>query len=92
MVFEVWNLINNNNKYYKIVTWMIDDYDRLTDWIRHLARGLAIYSLTDSWKTTLHGLIRSELRPTIYHTPDEYANHYTTDAVSSVYDVLLCFL
>jgi hypothetical protein len=24
------------------------DYDRLTDWIRSLARGLAIYSLTDS--------------------------------------------
>jgi hypothetical protein len=28
----------------------------------------------------------------IYHTPDEYANHYTTDAVSSVYDVLLVFV
>ena len=26
----------------------LDDYDRLTDWIRLLARGLAIYSLTDS--------------------------------------------
>ena len=24
-----------------------DDYERLTDWIRPLARGLAIYSLTD---------------------------------------------
>jgi hypothetical protein len=24
------------------------DYDRLTDWIRPLARGLAIYRLTDS--------------------------------------------
>jgi len=24
----------------------LDDYDRLTDWIRPLARGLAIYSLT----------------------------------------------
>jgi hypothetical protein len=24
------------------------DYDRLADWIRPLARGLAIYSLTDS--------------------------------------------
>ena len=24
------------------------EYDRLTDWIRPLARGLAIYSLTDS--------------------------------------------
>ena len=26
----------------------LDDYDRLTDWICPLARGLAIYSLTDS--------------------------------------------
>jgi hypothetical protein len=26
----------------------LDDYDRLTDWIRPLARRLAIYSLTDS--------------------------------------------
>jgi len=26
----------------------VDDYDKLTDWIRPLARGLAIYSLTDS--------------------------------------------
>ena len=27
----------------------LDDYDRLTDWIRPLARGLAMhYSLTDS--------------------------------------------
>jgi hypothetical protein len=26
----------------------LDDYDRLTDWIRPLARGLAIHSLTDS--------------------------------------------
>jgi len=32
---------------------LIDDYDRLTDWIRPLARGLAIYSLTDSWKPNL---------------------------------------
>ena len=40
----------------------------------------------------VYSLIRPELRHTIYHTPDEYANHYTTDAVSSVYDVLLCFL
>jgi hypothetical protein len=31
----------------------LDDYDRLTDWIRPLARGLAIYSLTDSWKPNL---------------------------------------
>jgi hypothetical protein len=26
-------------------------------------------------------LTRPGLEPTIYHTPDEYANHYTTDAV-----------
>jgi hypothetical protein len=26
----------------------LDDYDRLTDWVRPFARGLAIYSLTDS--------------------------------------------
>jgi hypothetical protein len=26
----------------------LDDYDRLTDWIHPLARGRAIYSLTDS--------------------------------------------
>jgi hypothetical protein len=26
----------------------LDDYDRLTDWIRPLALELAIYSLTDS--------------------------------------------
>jgi hypothetical protein len=26
----------------------LDDYDSLTDWIRPLARGLPIYSLTDS--------------------------------------------
>ena len=26
----------------------LDDYDRLTDWIHPLARGLPIYSLTDS--------------------------------------------
>ena len=35
---------------------------------------------------------RSKLKPTIYHTRDEYANHYTTDAVSSVYDALLVFV
>jgi hypothetical protein len=28
------------------------DYDRLTDWIRPLARGLAIHSLTDSENPT----------------------------------------
>jgi hypothetical protein len=26
----------------------LDDYDRLTDWIRPLAHGLPIHSLTDS--------------------------------------------
>jgi hypothetical protein len=26
----------------------LDDYDRLTDWVRPFARGLAIHSLTDS--------------------------------------------
>jgi hypothetical protein len=31
----------------------IDDYDRLTDCIRPLARGLAIYSLTDSRKPNI---------------------------------------
>jgi hypothetical protein len=44
---------NNNNVVLATVTWIIDDYDRLTDWIRPLTRGLAIYSLTDSWKPNL---------------------------------------
>jgi hypothetical protein len=30
------------------------------------------------------GLIRLGLKPTIYHTQGEHANHYTTDAVYSV--------
>ena len=29
----------------------LDDYDRLTDWIRPLARGLAIYSFDRQLKT-----------------------------------------
>jgi hypothetical protein len=41
-IFEVWGLINNNNKYQKTVTWIIDDYDRLTDWIRPLARMFSV--------------------------------------------------
>jgi hypothetical protein len=30
------------------------------------------------------GLTRLELEPTIYNTPDEHVNHYTTDAVDTV--------
>jgi hypothetical protein len=41
-----------------LIEWLVcnanfNDYDRLTDWIRPLACGLAIYSLTDSWKPNL---------------------------------------
>jgi hypothetical protein len=33
------------------------------------------------------GLTRSGLEPTIYHTRDEYANHYTTDAVETNFEL-----
>ena len=33
------------------------------------------------------GLIRSGLESTIYHTRDEYANHYTTDAVETNFEL-----
>jgi hypothetical protein len=32
------------------------------------------------------GLTQSGLKPTIYHTRDEHANHYTTDAVFNQQD------
>jgi hypothetical protein len=42
------DLLYCNSSQYMLSTLIIDDYDRLTDWIRPLARGLAIHSLTDS--------------------------------------------
>jgi hypothetical protein len=35
------------------------------------------------------GLARSGPEPTIYRTPGEHANHYTTDAVTK-YIIVLC--
>ena len=43
---------------------------------------LCCYYLMRSSKYQFYSLVLSDqLKPTIYHTPGEQANHYTTDAV-----------
>jgi hypothetical protein len=59
-------------------------------WFRAIQSALSPYCCVLCGEATntnfiVFGLTRSGLEPMIYRTPDEYANHYSTDAVHEWY-------